>query len=94
VCAGALPTNCAAELTSSAPDEASTLACDCLSDYRSYDSTACVPSHTAGDGGSHAGGRGLGGSHARGTSATRGLGAAASCLRARERMRGRGASAD
>jgi hypothetical protein len=79
--AGALTTNGAVKITSAVPDAAHTLAGSGLTD-RSDDSPACAPNHAAGAGGSRAGGRGLGGPHASGTFATRGVGAAAPCARA------------
>jgi hypothetical protein len=78
---GALTTNGAVKITSAAPDAARTLAGSGLADS-SDDSPARAPNHAAGGGGSRAGGRGLGGLHASGTSATRGVGAAAPCARA------------
>jgi hypothetical protein len=76
--AGALTTNGAVKITSAAPDTARTLAGSGLAD-RSDDSPARAPNHAAGGGGSRAGGRGLGGPHASGASATHGEGAAAPC---------------
>jgi hypothetical protein len=79
--ARALPTNAAVRITSAVPDAARTLAGGGLAD-RSDDSPARAPNHTAGGGGSRAGGHGLGGPHASGPSATRGVGVAAPCARA------------